>query len=275
MNTFLLTWNPARWQWDDLDNVIEDIAEAGQSKRRWSCGRSKSIIEGDRVFLLRQRVEPRGVIGSGWVSRGSYEDKHWDSKLAAVGKKARFVRISFDVLLDADTEPILGRGKLDKNILGQMHWDTQASGISIPSNVATQVEKEWMQFLNTSGRSQGFGRTGIGRQPNEVDEGKYVEGAVKRVLVNAYERSAQARTQCIKHYGLNCCGCDFNFEQMFGDIGIGFIHVHHLKPLAEAGQQYELDPLQDLRPVCPNCHAMLHTRKPPYSIHELKKRRES
>ena len=272
MNTFLLTWNPSRWQWNNLDEVLEEIESLGWSERRWSCGKSKSLVAGDRVFLLRQRVESRGVIGSGWILRGSYEDTHWDSELAASGKTALFVKVSFDVLLNADLEPILERDKLDKGVLKQMHWDTQASGISIAPNVAAQLEKDWAQFLNSEGKNKGFGRTSIERQPNEVDEGKYVEGAVKRVLVNAYERNYKGRAQCIKHFGFNCCICGFNFEKMYGDIGNGFIHVHHLKPLAQVGQQYELDPLVDLRPVCPNCHAMLHTSTPPYSIQELKQR---
>lgn len=49
----------------------------------------------------------------------------------------------------------------------------------------------------------------------------------------------------------------------------GLIHVHHLKPLGEVGEGYLLDPVADLRPVCPNCHAMLHRRKPALGIDEL------
>ncbi len=36
-------------------------------------------------------------------------------------------------------------------------------------------------------------------------------------------------------------------------MGEGFIHVHHLKPLSEVGYEYRVDPIRDLRPVCPNC----------------------
>jgi 5-methylcytosine-specific restriction protein A len=45
--------------------------------------------------------------------------------------------------------------------------------------------------------------------------------------------------------------------------------VHHLRPLAEVKEGYLLDPVTDLRPVCPNCHAMLHQRTPAYSIEEM------
>lgn len=108
--------------------------------------------------------------------------------------------------------------------------------------------------------------------PDEVGTGAtsdYVEGAVKQILVNAYERNPKARRACIDHYGLNCIVCDFNFQAKYGVIGRNFIHVHHLIPLAIRDSQYQVDPIKDLRPVCPNCHAMLHASDPPFSIEEI------
>jgi 5-methylcytosine-specific restriction protein A len=58
---------------------------------------------------------------------------------------------------------------------------------------------------------------------------------------------------------------------MYGEIGKGFIHVHHLKPVSEINGEYEVDPIEHLVPVCPNCHAMLHSQHPPLTIEELKK----
>lgn len=98
----------------------------------------------------------------------------------------------------------------------------------------------------------------------------FIEGATKSITINAYERDPKARQACIDYYGTQCSVCKFSFEEFYGGIGERYIHVHHLKPLSEKGGQYELNPIRDLRPVCPNCHAMLHKRKPPYSIEELK-----
>ena len=75
----------------------------------------------------------------------------------------------------------------------------------------------------------------------------FKEGAVKQVLVNAYERKPQARLACIKEYGYNCVVCRFNFREHYGKLGDNFVHVHHLRPLALAQEEYELDPVQDLR----------------------------
>ena len=65
--------------------------------------------------------------------------------------------------------------------------------------------------------------------------------------------------------------CGFNFEDVYGDIGKEFIHVHHVKPLSEIGAKYEIDPIQDLCPICPNCHAMIHRENPSLTIDQLRR----
>jgi 5-methylcytosine-specific restriction protein A len=107
--------------------------------------------------------------------------------------------------------------------------------------------------------------------PDELDPGrKYSEGARKQVRVNAYERNAAARAACLRHYGYRCTVCDFSFEEHYGDLGKNFIHTHHLNPVALVRAEYQLDPIQDLRPVCPNCHAMLHRSESVLTIEELR-----
>ena len=103
--------------------------------------------------------------------------------------------------------------------------------------------------------------------PEEIAEGtQLAEGAIRRVLVNAYERNPEARRLCIAHYGPTCCICKFNFGERYGKVVDGFTHVHHLRSLSEVGEEYTVDPIRDLRPVCPNCHAVLHRKVPAYSI---------
>lgn len=103
--------------------------------------------------------------------------------------------------------------------------------------------------------------------PDEVAE--FVEGATKRVVVNAYERDPKARSQCLLHHGYSCVVCGFNFADNFGEIGNEFIHVHHIEPISKAKEVHTIDPVNDLRPVCPNCHAMLHRSDPPFTTDEL------
>lgn len=107
--------------------------------------------------------------------------------------------------------------------------------------------------------------------PEEMPEAdECTEGAVQRVSVNRYERDPEARAKAIQHYGLKCQVCSFDFRAVYGALGEGFIHVHHIFPISQVGKSYVVDPIKDLRPVCPNCHAMLHKRLPPYTIDELR-----
>lgn len=85
----------------------------------------------------------------------------------------------------------------------------------------------------------------------------FFEGAKTTVTINAYERNPKARAACIAHYGCKCVVCEFDFVERYGPLGMDFIHVHHLKPIGQIRAQYRVDPINDLRPVCPNCHAML------------------
>jgi 5-methylcytosine-specific restriction protein A len=107
--------------------------------------------------------------------------------------------------------------------------------------------------------------------PEEIAEpANLIEGTIKKIWVNVYERNTKARDACLEEFGTICSVCEFDFEKIYGAIGKRFIHVHHLRDLASIGKAYTVNPKEDLRPVCPNCHSMLHKSKPAFSIEELK-----
>lgn len=112
-----------------------------------------------------------------------------------------------------------------------------------------------------------------GLSPDEIDltSGTFVEGTTRQITVNAIERSVRARTACLEKHGTSCCICDFDFGKVYGEEVAGYIQVHHLKPLSEIKASYEVDPIEDLRPVCPNCHAVIHHGGKNRSIGDVKK----
>lgn len=120
-----------------------------------------------------------------------------------------------------------------------------------------------------------FGSEEMQETPVFTDEyvpgAAFTEGQRIPVLVNRYERDRRARDECIKHHGTSCRVCGFSFGERYGSLGNSFIHVHHLVPLSNIGTDYVVDPVKDLVPVCPNCHAMLHRSNPPLSVDELRK----
>lgn len=107
--------------------------------------------------------------------------------------------------------------------------------------------------------------------PEEIaDTTSLVEGVINQRSVNDYERNPEARRRCIEPYGTNCCICGFSFGKVYGEVAEGIIHVHHLRSLSEIGGEHVVDPVEDLRPICPNCHAVLHRRIPAYGIEEVR-----
>lgn len=96
------------------------------------------------------------------------------------------------------------------------------------------------------------------------------EGGAFQELVTRYERSASNRAACIEIFGPKCKVCGFDFETEFGDIGAGFIEVHHTELVSRLEAGTVLDPSIDLVPLCANCHRMAHRRIPPYETGELR-----
>ena len=96
------------------------------------------------------------------------------------------------------------------------------------------------------------------------------EGKKLDVTTTQYERNPINRVLCLSKYGYSCAVCGFNFEKTYGDIGREFIHVHHKIPVSQMGEGYVVNPIKDLIPVCPNCHAMLHRENPPITPERLR-----
>ena len=267
MATYLLTYNPNRWKWDDIDIAIKQLNEEGRYIDSWSCSNSKKIQQGDRVFLIRLGVKPKGIIASGIAYEGWYSDVHWNEKKKQEGKLTNYIDVDFDVLLDADKEEIFSIDKLlkiDKNY----RWTSQSSGVIIPEETALILEEQWSQF---TGKKRIKNRKRKELNTEEItNPSRYYEGAITSVWVNKYERNSKARERCLEYYGYNCCVCGINMEKLYGKLGREFIHVHHIVPLHEIKKGYIVNPIMDLRPICPNCHAIIHRRKPALKIEELK-----
>jgi 5-methylcytosine-specific restriction protein A len=262
MATYLLTWNPGNWNWTSRNEDVEQIRKNGFTDYRWSTGNTKRITNGDRVFLLKQGKEPRGIIGAGYtLSQAPFYRAHWNDP----EKEALYAKFRFEVLLAADEEPLL-ISKLNTGNLKDVEWSPQGSGTSVFPEAAAELEAVWREFLRQRGYSPFESADEI------AGPERFIDGAGRQITVNAYERDPRARRACIEHFGAVCVVCDLDMAARYGNLGAGYIHVHHLLPLSEAGGRYEINPTKDLIPVCPNCHAMLHRRKPPFTVGELKKR---
>lgn len=167
-----------------------------------------------------------------------------------------------------------------RRIKHAIHNATHIPGARNPVNIglarASQVGDRYFLLWQRPEGSTPFNRMpSLNSQPIAIpddieSELFHAEGRQMRLEMNRYERDPRARSACIAIHGCRCHICNLQFDKMYGKIGRGYIHVHHVVPLANLEEAYAPDPKTDLVPLCANCHAMIHRRDPPYSIEELK-----
>jgi len=108
---------------------------------------------------------------------------------------------------------------------------------------------------------------------NDSDDAEipfYFEGKEYNLIETKYERNSIARKKCIEHWGVRCMICGFSFEDAYGKIGHEYIHVHHIVPISTIKEEYIIDPIKDLIPLCANCHAIIHSNNPPFFVDEIR-----
>lgn len=260
MNTFLCVWNPSNYDWKTIDDEIRGISVDGKYSRRWSCGNTKSINPGDRIFLFKLGTQPKGLIGEGYATTRPYPAEHWSGN----GKKALYIDIDFEIILNPNAQTILSIDILKRGKLSQQNWTPQTSGIAIRSEIINELNEVWFNFLESEKNQKNLSIQ------QYISSQKYKEGTPYEVKLTVYERNYQARKKCLEYHGYSCIACEFNFEKTYGPIGKDFIHVHHLKKNSDIGESYEINPVNDLIPVCPNCHSMIHRHPKTLEIDEIK-----
>lgn len=227
-----------------------------EEARPFSVGTTKSVdrLLGNRVWSISGEGQPRSYfLRDTWIVE--------ETGLSAQDEFINYAQGSTGFVFDP---PVL---------LNQLPWFRAFLKSQNNFSLGVQPIKEgFVAELEALWSARNPISPGVSAYPDEVQLGTgYQEGAVVRVSVNAYERNPAARRACIAHHGTNCCICGFNFGQRYGPTVDGLIHVHHLRPLSEIGAEYTVDPVADLRPVCPNCHAVLHSRTPGYSMEEVRR----
>jgi hypothetical protein len=148
MNTYLMTWNPKHWDWKTLQRDALSTRAGRLVSEQWSCGNTRKITSGDRLFLLKQGGDlPKGIMASGYATSGVYEDKHFDPVLAEQGETKLFVDANWDAILDFMTEPLLQTSDVDGDGPPQVNWKTMSSGITVSAPAAQHIERLWSSHV--------------------------------------------------------------------------------------------------------------------------------
>jgi len=261
MSAYLLTWNPRRYQWNEFAVLARDCEQGKHVKNDWSCGNNKSIRRGERVFLLRQGSESPGIVGSGWVTKATYEGRPFDDE--AGRKKVRYIEVEWDMLVAIDR--CLPRADLLKGILPPSLVATRAGGVGIETESTIRLEKEWAKHLGRPLPVAPLATATLAAWEGELTE------------YTGYRRSRERRLcdQALEISRGVCSCCNTDYSKMLGGDGVHVLQVHHKKQLGYRDKP-RLTRLSDLAVVCANCHRLVHINpKKALSVEALKARFEA
>jgi 5-methylcytosine-specific restriction enzyme A len=235
---------------------------------------SESLVVG--VIYTRNELRKMFDIRDATINTGIFRPKGHDSVWLFVTENKTPDRIQYHDLLDNDV----------------LHWDGQTMGRT--DHWIIGHEDQGLEFLlfyrksKTEHPGAGFRYEGPfeyvdhkGSHPTRFTlrrasnfervvasdlealraEEEYFEGTKTQRLVNHYERDKNLRAAAVEHHGVTCKVCGFDFEQIYGERGKGYIEVHHLCPVSTLGEETKVDPKTDMTVLCSNCHRMIHRRK--------------
>ena len=132
-----------------------------------------------------------------------------------------------------------------------------------------EISRSTFENILNAAKVGSYKRT-LTNENEDLESYETVEGNVKKRFSSYYERNPFYRNKAIEIHGLTCMVCSFNFEEFYGSVGKGYIHVHHNKPISISGPT-RINPHVDLSVLCPNCHSMIHRKKNhTLSIEELR-----
>ncbi|WP_345940865.1 AAA family ATPase [Granulicatella sp. zg-84] len=142
---WLLTWNPASWNWTNYKTWCKDTKLGNKFVESWTCA-SKQPTVGDEIFLIKTGSKPRGILAHGYVVKGAYEADHYDPEKAEAGVKSNHIDTEYDWIQDYDTESMLMQDDL-KTTLPDQQWSPMGSGIEIKSSVLPELKKMWLELI--------------------------------------------------------------------------------------------------------------------------------
>ncbi|MCC3273440.1 restriction endonuclease [Arthrobacter zhangbolii] len=260
MRSVLLVWDTGRpdaWA-SGYGPAVAAVAATGESS--WRCPPAQNLqapaAPGDEVWLFAAgSTAGGGLLGHGFVPGEA------DATGGPAAGSAGAGQIRFDLLLPLGEHlPVADL----RTAVPEVGWGALRTGGTVPPAGLPPLRRAWSVHL----ASLDLAHTDpLAPLPGTTDP--RVRSARP---VNRYEHDAAARRVCLAFHGGSCAACGIVPRERYGPGAEHVLQIHHLLPGADLSDGYELDPVSDLVPLCPTCHAVAHTRVPvPYTPAEVRR----
>lgn len=218
MNTYLFAWNPTKWEWTDLQNLIAQLPRT-KPIQPWETMRKKDIGMGDKFILVKlgtTNPKDKGIIGIGHIVSDVYQDENWveNSK-----DYANFVKLEFEQLSE---QPLIDLVTLESHY-SKINWTPQGNGNHIDESIADEILKK-LSF-------------------NSIDEEQEAEMMIrndsnlsiteKEQLIKARKGQGKFREDLLKYWSYKCCVTDVDLSDI--------LVASHIKAWKDSDNSERLD----------------------------------
>jgi 5-methylcytosine-specific restriction enzyme A len=150
MATYLLAWNPKKWDWDKiaihtLEEMSAEVKKGVMVRSNWSIA-NLHAREGDRVFIIKVGKGTRGIFASGIITSMPFEALSYDAEKASKGIKTHFIQFEYDTLLNPEADEIIDWKSLKEEPFSKFNWGIQTSGVFLSEEMASCLEKRWAEL---------------------------------------------------------------------------------------------------------------------------------
>jgi len=161
---WLFAWNPANWDWEALPDHIAQTKAGSPVTLGWSCS-NQDVAPGDRVWLIRQGQEPRGIMASGNVVSEPYEAEHYDAEATEAGETTMKVDVEFNEIRDVFKDPLISMEDLGRITIDNQNWAPQSSGVEIKPRSAALLDKLWTKLATSAAPAKPKEKTQLIAEP--------------------------------------------------------------------------------------------------------------
>lgn len=263
--TVMYDWFPSLWPTLLKQGLAAQHYPKGWTNEIRNLNALQQLKAGDRIVaaLMKHRFAAHGVLVSDFFRSGRSLSIRGDGESLAFRERAgvRWTAIPLE-----KTPPYIACAYLK-----QKGYNIDLTRGLCVKEIDRRTFAKLESLLDLAGAKSACAKSSLDTSRVASEPVLFLEGKSVTTQARRAERNPAAREECIRVHGKVCSVCAFDFQQQYGEIGNGYIQVHHLAPISKSKGPHLLDPAKDLRPLCPNCHAMIHRTDPPMSVDELKR----
>ena len=282
--TFLLTWKEDQWPHKKLLRLVNTFKAEEEVEDVWRFKSHKKAKVGDRVFIMKQGKNPRGLFGSGRITGKPFQNKNMTNK---AGQHPWCVDVTFDQLVDPKKTLLVPYEELSRFYPERGLWNNQSSGIEIPEHVASKIEQHWKASNVTTSGGESWSEEEVQRDLAQFSDALFQQEVEKELVAEKsaalppeppgperpparllshkgkrYQRSPKKSADALLSAGYHCEIDSRHKSFTSSQTGENYVEAHHLIPLKQQEHySFSLDVRANIVSLCPNCHRLVHHAK--------------